>query len=321
MFVLLIVGTYTNWIANKTIETFSACFVDTTWKSYEGAWEKYSLFCGALGLAALPPNPAVLAMFMVHCEQTLSLKYKTIESTMSGIAFWLEDAGFSLPYDHILVKKTKAALKKRAPPVDKKLPVTLEHLLRISYVVRESLNDHRNYLVLLVSFFGLLRISEVIKLNWEDITWKGDTIWLRVAPSKKQLGIENVPICANSQSRFDVIHILQNWRSACVARGLATGGIFKHVVRNTIRDKVIKKSQGRTVCAELFDRAGFDPNLMVTHGARRGGYQLCESVGSEVDAQHMGRWISAETTREYSGGHVAARLRMAQNMAAVPFRG
>lgn len=316
-----IVGSYLNWLANKTIETFGSCFVDGTWKSYEGAWEKYSVFCGVIGVAPLPPDPATIAMFMVHCEQTLSLKFKTIESVLSGVSFWMEDMGYALPYDHMLVKKTKMALKKRAPPPEKKLPITLQHLFKISYHINGTLSDERNYLVLLISFFGLLRISEVVRLNWEDIDWHGNTIWLRILPSKKQLTIENIPICTNTNKNIDVVHILDDWRQQCATRGFATGGIFKHVIRNSVREKVIKKSQGRFVVAELFERSGFDPSLLVTHGARRGGYQLCESVGSEVDAQHMGRWISAETSREYSSGHLAARFRMAAGMASAPFLG
>jgi hypothetical protein len=78
----------------------------------------------------------------------------------------------------------------------------------------------------------------------------------------------------------------------------------------------IKVNQARLVCKGLLDRTGFDVSSLITHGAMCGGYQLCEALEvSEQDAQHMGRWMNPVTTREYSGGHVAARLRVARSLA------
>jgi hypothetical protein len=112
---------------------------------------------------------------------------------------------------------------------------------------------------------------------------------------------------------------LRKWMQLCMDSGRyhLNGGILLYVNNKRITALTsIKVNQARLVCKGLLSRAGFDASSLITHGARRGGYQLCEALEvSEQDAQHMGRWMNPATAREYSGGHVAVRLRVARSLA------
>ena len=80
--------------------------------------------------------------------------------------------------------------------------------------------------------------------------------------------------------------------------------------------KCIQVGQGRAACKDLLIKTQLPADQLITHGARRGGYQFCEAnLVADADAQHMGRWMNASTTREYSRGHLAARLRTAKALA------
>ncbi len=94
-------------------------------------------------------------------------------------------------------------------------------------------------------------------------------------------------------------------------------GLFRYANRLRITsNSCIQVAQGRGVCKKLISRAGLPADKLITHRARRGGYQLCEdTMADESDAQHMGRWMNPETTKKYSRGHLAARLRVAKKLA------
>ncbi len=302
----------------KLKENVINSYAKGTWDGYEGDWRKYVEFCEEASLQALPPDPIVISLFITYLQQN-KLALKTIERTISGIKFWVRDSGYGFPDMDFVFDRVMTGIKKTAPPVDKKEAITVEYLI----MVRKMLDAYspaniRNWLILLVSFFALLRISEVLKLRWEDIVRKGDIVWLHIAPSKKQLQWEWVPIVAHQSKDICPITALEVWATLCdKAKTMENVGIFRYANKMRITSgKSIQVGQGRMVCKQLMQRAGLQADKLITHGARRGGYQLCEhTLVAETDAQHMGRWMNIETMKEYSGGHLAARLRVAKTLA------
>lgn len=290
-----------------------------TWAGYEGDWKRYFAFCQRFSFPPLPPDPTVLVLFLAQL-QTDGLAFKTITRICSGLAFWFRDSGFEFPRDNLLMDLMLKGIKKQARPVVKKEAIRLEHLRVINRVVERSrAADMRNWTILLCSFFGLLRISEVLRLKWEDVNWQAAGVWLRILPSKKQASIEFIPLVRNRDPSICPVRQLFEWYEVCRKCGkiLLSDGVFCYAnIHGVTSAKTVGTAQGRQVCAELIARAGFPAERLITHGARRGGYQLCEQMlVQDSDAQHLGRWMHMETTREYSGGHLMARLRAAKRIA------
>jgi integrase len=303
-------------LVNKTKDTVLQGYAPRTWTGYETDWRYYLQFCESFGFAPLPPDELVLALFMNW--STRSRQYSAIARSISALKVYFRDSGYSYPENSLLLQLTDRGLERMAPPPKKKQPLRLHHLLGVRAVLTSTPADCRNYLILVLSFFGLLRISEVMKLLWSDLTWESDIVWMRIAPSKKQKEVEFVPLCANVNVEVCPTVVLKAWQAWSIKASLYSieGAIFRHANKFKVNIGVLGIAQARVVCKQLLTRAGFDASQLVTHGARRGGYQLCESLNiSEADAGHMGRWMNIDTARHYSGGHLAARLRVARAMS------
>lgn len=304
-------------LASTLHDNVMASLVPSTWKGYESVWRQYADFCSHANFPVLPPNPVILALFFTHLQSS-GLKYGTITKAVSALSLWFRDSGYQFPSNNFLLDSTLGGIRKLAPPTVKKDAVRIVHLIAVHDVlVGSSPADCRNWLILLVSFFGLLRISEVVRLVWSDIKWEQDGVWLKLSPSKKQNSVEFVPLVANQDSRICPVMALRQWRFLCGPSDGGDQGIFRYANRLKVTsNKCISVGQARSVCKDLLLRAHLPASRLITHGARRGGYQLCESLSvNEADAQHLGRWMQASTTREYSGGHLAARLRAATRLA------
>jgi integrase len=211
-------------------------------------------------------------------------------------------------------------IEKTSASVTKKTAIMVKHLVLVrTILVAHSPADIKNWIILVISFFALLRISEVLKLRWMDLVKKGEVLWLHIASSKKQREWQWVPVVIQRNSLLCPVTALGVWAKACSRSGNLSEdqGIFRYTNMSKVTsEKTIQVTQGRVVCKELLERAGLNAKELITHGARRGGYQLCEhTLVAEGDAQHMGRWMQAETAKEYSGGHLAARLRVAKVLA------
>jgi integrase len=168
--------------------------VPATWASYEQCWSRYIAFCSSIGVFHSPPDAMILSLFFTSLY-TNGLKYKTILRYTSALRMWFSDAGFEYPAGSFLLDSVLEELRKQSGPPNKKKAIRVFHLEKVAVILSHcSYIDLRNWVILLLFFFGLLRISKVVKLRWCDIRWDSDGIWLSIAPSKKQLTIEFVPI-------------------------------------------------------------------------------------------------------------------------------
>jgi hypothetical protein len=166
-FVLWILG---NKLVEKLIpslkETILSSYAVGTWERYEGDWRKYEAFYVEAGLLSLPPSPTVLSLFVTYLRIVKGSKCKTIERTISGIKVWMRDEGYVFPKSDFIFNRVMDGIEKTSAPVTKKTAIMVKHLVMVrTILVAHSPVDIRNWIILVISFFALLRISEVLKLR------------------------------------------------------------------------------------------------------------------------------------------------------------
>jgi hypothetical protein len=66
-----------------------------------------------------------------------------------------------MPAEDTLLKLTLKGIEKKAPRTKKKTPLKVEHLLQVRAVI-ERMHEVKTFLMMVIAFFGLLRISEVV---------------------------------------------------------------------------------------------------------------------------------------------------------------
>ena len=116
---------------------------------------------------ALPRHsPIALASFMMNCvEQGMSRNTvcSTIPAAVSHLFLYSLDKPIT---ENVLVQEArKAAARATPPPGDGRKPLTVAILQKLAHLVGDRLEEVRDFFLILLMFFALLRGGEAVSLN------------------------------------------------------------------------------------------------------------------------------------------------------------
>ena len=139
----------------------------STLKSYDAAWNGYVTFCSGVSVSPCPVNIAVLCAFISERVLIKDMQFSSISVLVAGIQFHARcrdpSAGslFSNPSVRLLLNGIKRSKPMRR---DSRLPPSTTSLYSMVNQLRRgrfgSFLDKMLEAVLLVAFFGFLRIGE-----------------------------------------------------------------------------------------------------------------------------------------------------------------
>jgi integrase len=163
-----------------------------TLRAYTRDWARYETWCAAGGLDPLPPNPAVVAMFLSHhAEMTrpkvtkagapagLEPRYTraTIDRWVAGLTWGFKHHGYASPLTHPDVEATLAGIRRDIGPqrVTRRMkPLLLADISQILAAMPvtwpEGVAAIRDQFVILVGFAGAFRRSELCALRTGHVT-------------------------------------------------------------------------------------------------------------------------------------------------------
>ena len=144
-------------------DTVCASVKEDTWKGYERVRRVYLEWCRKVGMGEEWGEDVVLAAYVAHLG--VFRKWRGIRAVLKGLKAWFRLTGIPYPREAEVVKRAFAGVKKRQKGrVNKKEPVRIWMLRRVSRGT-EGKRGVRNLLLLLVGFFVLLRVSELVKIK------------------------------------------------------------------------------------------------------------------------------------------------------------
>ena len=170
--------------ANEYIVTLilllESALAPSTRQAYCRAWNR---FCEFSQFYKLSVSRYTMAKFIVHLFQS-GLSFSTINSTISGIAFWLKIWGFPEVTDDFLVRKLIAGVGKLTKVPDDRSGISLDML---KVIVKEipsfqfNMFDSVMYATMFIwAYYACLRVSEFATgglashtLMLKDIDWAG----------------------------------------------------------------------------------------------------------------------------------------------------
>lgn len=271
-------------LAERTRATVEDAVPKNTRRAYESDLRAFAAWCTSAGLAAMPAEPATIALYMRH-RADQRRKIATIERALAAICTSHTRAGHPSPWGHPLVADMRAALRRELGVRPAKKRAADDGLLRrmLEHVPLSGLLGLRDRALLILCWAGALRRSELVALDVEHVTRAPKGLVVLVASSKtdqEHAGAE-IPVFFSNAAEHCPVRSLEAW---LVASGIAAGAIFRRLGRR-------QELGERLAPAAVLDRvrhyaklAGLTPDNFGAHSLRSGFMTTAARRGRDLDS-------------------------------------
>lgn len=258
-----------------------------TLRAYQSDWRMFEKFCILHGLGALPAEPSTVAIFITKLAE--SHRPSSIQRKLAAISVAHKAAGVPSPIAAEIVHSTMAGVRRaKGMAKTQKSPIRARHLREGLSLMRSDLKGVRDTAIILVSYAGALRRSEVVGLDLADLTFSPEGVVLMLTRSKTDQEGSGVKVAIKAGNRADTcpIRALRNWIAVA---DISDGALFRPITRGGRLGGTRLSDQ--TVCAVFKEFAlllGLDPRHFGGHSGRAGVITdgFAASVAQAVIAKH-----------------------------------
>ena len=255
-----------------------------------------------------PPTLQQLVQFIAHLSKFKKCSFSTINAYLSGISFFLK-LNNSQDYTRaFIIQKMLCGLRRIRPVKDTRMPITVDILRKILYVlpfvVSSNYEARLFHATFVITFFGFLRIDEIAVTgkygNCEnvphvsDLTLSENTCTLCIKSSKTDQYGNSVSLVFTTCSDSAICPV-QGVKRYVRVRPQINGPLFCH-----FSGEPLTKYQFRSILLKCLKFAGIKANIK-SHSFRIGAATLAsmQNVPDEV-IKLMGRWSTrGNTHRRY----------------------
>ena len=177
-------------LATKVPDIILKSRAENTVKKYRSYFNRWDAWCKSFNITSIPAKENHAALYMVHLLQNEKSSH-VIESTFYAIEYFHKLNLCSSSFISQLCLLILEAAKRRRTKKNKKEPITARHLKQIYKHIGKIKNcstlDLRTFAMMVLSYTGFFRYSEVSKLRASDIIWKKTHIEIFVEESKNDI--------------------------------------------------------------------------------------------------------------------------------------
>jgi site-specific recombinase XerD len=262
-----------------TREYARASKASATWRAYRTDLDDFALWCDRYGLETLPATPETVAAYL--SDLATRRKVSTVQRRVSAISQAHQAAGYESPTVSAVVRLTMKGIRRTHAPLQhirEAEPAVTATIRKLVHPLGSSLIDKRDRALLLIGFAGAFRRSELVGLEFDDITETDDGLRVVLRQSKTdQQGegfVKGLPY-GSEESTCPV----RAWRGWVTAAGITEGRAFRSVTRHgrvgeSLSDKAIALIIKRRALT-----AGLDPKPFSGHSLRAGLATAAAQVG------------------------------------------
>ena len=277
-------------------EYIEAATSDNTRQAYQSDIQHFQEKVGPL-----PATPDQVEAYLRLCAQ--SYNPRTLQRRLTALRQWHKLQQCPDPTDHPLVQKTMRGIARlHGKPKHQAAALKLVDLDQlIGYLTQiDTPQSVRNRALLLLGFFGALRCSELVSLNWEQIAFVADGMIVKLIRSKTDQTGEGTDciIPFGNAKRCPVRHLL-DWRDK--SRQFR-GPIFRRISKTgTILEQGISTRYWNYLIKSIAEEAKLtNADQISSHSLRRGFATEAARLGAPMAAiQRHGRWRCTRTVLEY----------------------
>ncbi len=263
----------------------------------------------------LPTSPEIIIRYLQ--ELATQLNPRTLVRRLTAIKHWHTYQGFVDPTSYPLVRKTLTGIMHvHGKPKQKATALTVEHLHCMVQFMRQqdTLAMWRNNAILQIGFFGALRVSELINIKMEQITFMPEGMEILIPRSKTdQTGTGQYCALPYGDDALCPVKALKTW---CEKASIQEGYIFREVDRyQNIGSKPLSSKSISTIIKTIATSCQLpNPENYSSHSMRRGFATTASRKGASfVSIMRQGRWRHEGTVL----GYIEEGLRFEANAALV----
>lgn len=286
----------------------------STVRNYKISLKDFSEFCHDHGLVPLPASPATLIAYLTTTAD-YDLKVSTINVRLAAIAEAHRLKHLPDPTTDEDVKTVLAGIRreKKTRPA-KKAPADLDVMRAFTAALPPGLTGVRDRALLLLGFGGMMRRSEIVALNVEDVTLEGRHMQVLIRQSKTdQIGaglVKHYDLLREAE--LCPVRALQAWLRQS---GIKSGPLFRPIDRwGKLREARLTDQSVALIIKNAARRAGLDEKKYSGHSLRRGGItSAIQHDAREADTMQQSGHQDMKTFRGYieDAGQGATRAQRA----------
>jgi integrase len=297
------------------VENARDAYPPNTRRAWRADWRLFAAFCAAENEAALPATAETVTDYLKHLGALERPKrLTTMRRYLSTIARAHRAAGLANPCDTELVRTRLRAIARQFPSRPRQVrALNWEQLPRFLNLDRATPQHIRACALVCVAYDAMLRRSELVAIDWEDIEASVDgagTVLIR--RSKTDTEGEGFRAYLSPEA----MGFLEAWAAASVTSETRTGPVFRSITKGGMIGPRLGAQSVATLYKQLAREIGMveaDVAAVSGHSLRVGAAQDLVALNLELAAvMREGRWKSTRMPMQYAENLLAGRGAMAK---------
>ena len=283
----------------KTVQKIEGAYAPSTIRAYRSNFEVFIKYCDENNAIALPAQPETVAQYIRKLSNG-HLKSSSIKIVVASIAAIHNLNSLSGPTHHPDVKiemrrmyRILGRSSKQAYGINKDL------LDKMVAATDNSLRGVRDKAILLVAYDSLCRRSELVSLEFEDLTTnnKDGSVKLKLRKSKTDPhGIGKNLYLSNKAQKALIVWINKS--------RISSGKILRSITAAGRIKENINPSQINRIYKRIAEKTNIEASIVKNisgHSLRVGAAQdLLSSGASLPEIMNRGRWSKIDTAIRYT---------------------
>jgi site-specific recombinase XerD len=275
-------------------------FAKNTLVNYESDWKNFSIWCQSSNLDPLAVDHKILILYITTLAEK---KYKssTIQRKISAILKYCEMKEMKLDLDNREFKIVWQGIRRKLGIAKKgKEPILIKTLKTILEAISQNTNNGiRDKALLSFGWASAMRRSEIVQLNWNDISFIEEGIIVNIRQSKTDKFGEGQKIAILNARNPSICPIksLKAWKDIN-----AHEAVFCSVTRKgTVTGKRLPDRDVARIIKKWISNIGLDDSGFAGHSLRSGLITTASknSVSDHVIMKHT-RHKSAQMIHVYT---------------------
>lgn len=279
-------------LANPYIQLATS---DNTRKAYQHDIAHYEKWGGRL-----PANPEIIGQYLQAYACTLNPR--TLARRLIALRHWHTYQGFPDPTAHPAIQKTMMGIQRvHGKPKDKARAITPDELAKIAAMLNgtDNMTACRDNALLQIGFFGALRRSELIAIEYEHLRWDKAGVEI-LLPHSKTDQLHEGQYCAIPYGNHSLCPVtaLKNWLHKS---GITSGALFRRIRQQHLGMQALTPLSVNHILKKHAAAANLiDIDSLSSHSLRRGLATSAAKAGAPLQAiMRAGRWKQTNTVMGY----------------------
>lgn len=308
----------------------------STREKYEANWQQFGGFCHRRGIDPYDAKPDDVRLWILQLKED-GLKMSTITGRLGAVRWHFEEAGLASPTTTKAVSSTLEATRRSVGTGQRRaralMLIDLRKIVATMHIVMnrpaDDLRVLRDRAMLTLGWAAALRVSEIVALNIEDVTFHGDPkegtgggAVVKIRRSKTDQHGDGAEIVVPYAQHLDACPvratmILQRKlmdvtnRDPLTGRRLpvqtSSGPLFRNINRGgNLEGRLTRQGVAGIVKWHVANVLGHDPAPYSTHSLRAGFVTECDNRGvKEQIIRRTTRHTSSASLNIYDRPHEA----------------